>query len=535
MYDVLIIGAGFAGLTLAYQLRKKSSDLRIAIVHDSSFPLDDISDKVGESFNEIGAVYFDQMLGLKEFMKERYPRKLGMRFFKINESSYQEMGYNNFTPNHAFHFERGKLENDLFDLVKDKVDFYLNHKYLDFETVDGEKHVHVLDRNDKSSRTLKAHWLVDAAGLKKLLARKFDLTHRLPLNHSSVWFRVGGGVNVDDFLPLTSDNPFTTENRSWSSIHLEGVGYWVWILRLSENVTSVGIIFDENMYEFQDLATWEKTKLWLRDNVRVLMDYLDEEQFPIMDFRILRRFATQSDYWVSDERWALVGDAYGIWDPYYSNGFDLIGMQNTILTELILAERAGQEIHQRIQGANRFISDVMRGFAATFTDFYSRKDRWYYICSKYNVDMAVYFPILATIVHNSLESMFVDEDPVFRDRVLFYLEEGGGIYFQLIQLLASDEFKNNGVDGYDYMPLNADTYHAFVPEMDIPYHEKERVFPILEKNCNLLWCVFHYLKSGRNYMDFIKNGAYFAITEQTDPERYRDNPDQLEADLFHSA
>ncbi|MCT6846255.1 FAD/NAD(P)-binding oxidoreductase [Bombella apis] len=104
MYDVLIIGAGFAGLTLAYQLRKKSSDLRIAIVHDSSFPLDDISDKVGESFNEIGAVYFDQMLGLKEFMKERYPRKLGMRFFKINESSYQEMGYNNFTPNHAFSF-----------------------------------------------------------------------------------------------------------------------------------------------------------------------------------------------------------------------------------------------------------------------------------------------------------------------------------------------------------------------------------------------------------------------------------------------
>lgn len=42
----------------------------------------------------------------------------------------------------------------------------------------------------------------------------------------------------------------------------------------------------------------------------------------------------------------------------------------------------------------------------------------------------------------------------------------------------------------------------------------------------------NYIQSGRNYMDFIKRGAYFSITEQTDPERYKGDPDQLEADLF---
>lgn len=531
-YDVVIIGAGFAGLTLAYQLKKKKKDLRIAIVHDSSFPNDDITSKVGESFNELAAIYFDQMLGLKEFMKERYPRKMGMRFFKINETSYQEMGINSPFPTTSFHFERGKLENDLYGLVKDDVDFYLNHKYIDFEEDGDEKKIHVLNRADKSSVSLRAAWLVDAAGMKKLLARKLGITHRLDINHSSVWFRVSGGVNVDEFLPRTEDSPFTSDRRSWSSIHLEGVGYWIWILRLSEDKTSVGIVFDEDMYDFQDFATWEKTTAWLRQNVNVLIDYIEEKKFPILDFRILRRFASECEYWVDPKRWALIGDAYGIWDPYYSNGFDLIGMQNTILTELIAAERGGERISERLDEANGFIKNIMIGFGTTFFDFYPRKGSWYYICSKYNVDITMYAPFMVHIMSNALQSMFMEEDKSFRNEVMDALIGAGFVYGETVKFLASDEFKNNGIKGYDYMLLKPETFHAFVPELNIPFHEKEKALAILRKNHNLILCVQYYLKAGRNYMDFIKRGAYFAITEQTDPERYKDNPDLLEAELF---
>ena len=534
-YDVVIIGAGFAGLTLAYQLKKKNQDLRVAIVHDSSFPNEDISEKVGESFNEVAAIYFDQMLGLREFMEARHPRKMGMRFFHLGETSYKEMGFNSYPPNAAFHFERGKLENDLFELVRNDVDIYLNHKFIDFEEKDGTKEIQVLNRKENSRLVLKASWLVDAAGMKKLLARKFDITYRLPIKHSSVWFRVGGGVDVDEFLPRTADNPFTSERRSWSSIHLEGVGYWIWILRLSETATSVGIIFDENMYEFQDFATWEKTTLWLKQNVRRLIDYIEEKKFPILDFRILRRFASQCRYWVSDDRWALVGDSYGIWDPYYSNGFDVIGIQNTILTELIHAERRGESLKERVPAANRFVEELMYGFSQTFGDFYSRKGRWAYVCAKYNLDIAMYLPIIAAIMHNSLQSMFMEEDGTFRDKVFSLFSEAGHIYFDTVRFLASDEFRDNGVKEYDYMLLNSATYDVFIPEKGIPFHEKEKSLSILRKNYNLLLCVQYYLKSGRNYMDFIKNGAYFSITEQTDPERYRDDPDQLEADLFRPA
>lgn len=531
-YDVVIIGAGFAGLTLAYQLKKKNKDLHVALVHDSSFPNDDISEKVGESFNEIAAIYFEQMLGLREFMEARHPRKMGMRFFHVGEDSYKEMGFNSYPPNAAFHFERGKLENDLFELVRHDVDVYLNHKFIDFEEKDDVKEIQVLNRNDNSRIVLKAAWLVDAAGMKKLLARKFDITYKLPIKHSSVWFRVGGGVDVDEFLPRTEDNPFTSERRSWSSIHLEGVGYWIWILRLSDRATSVGIIFDEDMYDFQDFATWEKTTLWLKQNVRRLIDYIEEKQFPILDFRILRRFASQCDYWVSHERWALVGDSYGIWDPYYSNGFDVIGIQNTILTELIHAERSGESLKERVPAANKFVDELMYGFGHTFKDFYSRKGRWYYICAKYNLDIAMYLPIIAAVMHNALQSMFMEENRTFRDKVFGLFSDAGQVYFDTVKFLASDEFKNNGIEGYDYMLLNSEAYHAFIPEKNIPFEEKEKSLLILRKNYNLLRCVQYYIQSGRNYMDFIKRGAYFSITEQTDPERYKGDPDQLEADLF---
>lgn len=54
-YDVLIIGAGLAGLTLAKQLLDRDSSLDICIVHNRRFPYPERIHKVGESTIEIGA------------------------------------------------------------------------------------------------------------------------------------------------------------------------------------------------------------------------------------------------------------------------------------------------------------------------------------------------------------------------------------------------------------------------------------------------------------------------------------------------
>lgn len=531
-YDVVIVGAGFAGLTLAYQLTKDVPHIQIALVHDGAFPNEDVTYKVGEATNEVGAIYLSQILGLNQFMKDRYPRKMGMRFFMTDENSYRELGVNGFPSNDSFHFERGKLENDLYELVKEKVSIFQRHKFIESHSTDQDKQIRIQDLANNQEIHLKARWFVDAAGLKKIFARKEDLTKRLPLNHSSVWFRLAGAVNVDEIFPREAGNPFDSPYRSWSSTHVEGDGYWIWILRLSETVTSVGIIFDEDAIAFSDLANWEKVRTWLYQHETQLIDYIEAKQFEQIDFRLLRRFATQNSHWVSEECWATIGDAYGLWDPYYSSGFDIIGIQNTALTALIRAERMGEVICERVKRANLYLELFMQGSGMMFYDSYHRKSRWYYLCVKYPIDVALYFGFVCANMHNALPYMFLKEDDVFADEAIMFLEQAGLVYEDMIKYMKSDEFTNNGYEGDKYLKLTEKSYDLFNPVKNISYDERDDLLKILNKNFIILKCFHNYLVSGRDFLNFIKGRAYFSVTEKTDPDVYLDNPDQLEKDLF---
>lgn len=79
-YDVLIMGGGLSGLTLAIQLKKKAAKLRILIAEKIAHPVPEAAHKVGESSVEIASHYFENILGLKAQLDKELP-KLGLRFF----------------------------------------------------------------------------------------------------------------------------------------------------------------------------------------------------------------------------------------------------------------------------------------------------------------------------------------------------------------------------------------------------------------------------------------------------------------------
>src|SRR4051794_7099078 len=74
-YDVIIAGGGLAGLTLARQLHLEAPQLRVLVCEKRRHPVPEAAFKVGESSVEIGAHYFQKVLGLDPHLcREHLPK-----------------------------------------------------------------------------------------------------------------------------------------------------------------------------------------------------------------------------------------------------------------------------------------------------------------------------------------------------------------------------------------------------------------------------------------------------------------------------
>ena len=119
-FDVLILGGGAGGLTLALQLLRSDPSLKVAVVEKNLHPVAEVTHKVGESTVEIAAHYLRDRLGLADHLERDQIRKFGLRMF-FNEGSgdwdlatRRELGASTFPMHATYQLDRGRLENELF-------------------------------------------------------------------------------------------------------------------------------------------------------------------------------------------------------------------------------------------------------------------------------------------------------------------------------------------------------------------------------------------------------------------------------------
>ena len=392
--DVVIIGGGLAGLSLAIQLKNKSANTRITVLEKASFPRPDAALKVGESTVEVGSHYFENILGLKNILDQEI-RKLGLRFFFSQEANQDitqrtELGPSHFLTVWSYQLDRGRFENALAEYCeKLGVKLLSEAKVVDFKLARNDQLVNFEKAAKKHS--LKAKWLVDASGRASLLKRKLALKKKLRHNINAAWFRIAAKINVDDWSQNAEWQQRNEHSRYLSTNHLYGKGYWTWLIPLSSGSTSIGIVADERFHSFKSINTFEKAREWLKKHEPQCSAMVEENLDCFQDFLALKQFSYSCKQLYSADGWCLTGDSGMFLDPLYSPGSDFIGMNNGFITDIISKSLAGQNISVEVKQHERTFRSIFAGFLPIYEDQYPTMANSKVMSSKFIWDIMMYW------------------------------------------------------------------------------------------------------------------------------------------------
>lgn len=363
-YKVVICGGGLAGLTLALQLKLQDKSLDVTVIEKTKHPLPEAAHKVGESTVEIGAHYWSNVLGLKSYLeKHQYP-KLGLRYFYGDSAkpfeTRPELGPSMFSPVPTYQVDRGTFETDLRQMVEDAGVHFYEGASLSNINISSSQLNEVVFEYDGSEKSIEANWVVDAMGRRRYLQTKLGLKEESPHKASSVWFRIEGKVSVDDLVekPNTNWQNRNIEDRYYSTNHLMGLGYWVWLIPLASGNTSIGIVTQNDLHDFAAYSRSYVTTLeWLIQNEPRLANHLRNKE--ILDFRKIKNYSYDSKQLFSEDGWSCVGEAGIFSDPFYSPGSDMIAVTNTFTSNLILADANQNLTSEKVSQLNNFVLKTM--------------------------------------------------------------------------------------------------------------------------------------------------------------------------------
>ncbi|MEM7368428.1 MAG: FAD-dependent monooxygenase [Bacteroidota bacterium] len=351
-YEIIILGGGLAGLTLALQLCLSKKDISILILEKRSSNAPVATHKVGESIVELGSFYMREVLQLKEYLEEHQLPKYGFRFFFSPEQSGDisrrvEVGSKILRPIPAHQIDRGLFENELLHrLSLLKVDMELG---ATVQKVELSQNVHKIHYEKAGQiHTKESRWIIDASGRRGFLRRSLNLAKTMDHHINAVWFRLEEDIDIDDWSENEHWRRFLDEgNRRLATNHLMGEGYWIWIIPLVSGHTSIGIVADPAFHSFEDIHTFDKALLWLEKHEPQAGRIVQDKQDRLRDFKVMKQFAHDCQQFYSADRWGLTGDAAAFMDPFYSPGTDFIALGNSWLTELIVRDLAGEDIRLR--------------------------------------------------------------------------------------------------------------------------------------------------------------------------------------------
>jgi flavin-dependent dehydrogenase len=378
-YDVAILGGGLAGLTLAIQVKRSRPSTSVVVLEKREGPAPLAAFKVGESTQPVGAHYFADVVGMRDHLEREQLRKFGLRFFLPSNGNASiaeraEIGAPVWSPHDSYQVDRGLFENKLAAQARSLgVDVSPGSRVGEV-TVGSHGSEHQIEfAHFGNAATTSARWVVDAAGRASLLKRKLGLGGDSGHHVNAVWFRLAGGLDIEEWgrddaawMARISEPGL----RQYSTNHLLGEGYWVWMIPLATGPISIGVCTDPRYHPFEDINQFDRLLAWLREHEPQLAASVERRVEDIEDFLRIEDFSYDVQRTYSADRWGLVGEAAAFSDPLFSPGSDFIAYSNTFASDLIVRDLEGEEISDRLDYYNGLYQRAFAVSCSRYRDMY---------------------------------------------------------------------------------------------------------------------------------------------------------------------
>jgi 2-polyprenyl-6-methoxyphenol hydroxylase-like FAD-dependent oxidoreductase len=413
--DVLIIGAGLAGLTLARQLLLAKPEIRILMV-DRQAEIPSRKQKVGEATVQVSGYYLSRVLDLEEHLLQEHYFKYNLRFHWPSErggAAYEEFSqsYIRTLSNIAtYQLDRNKLEAEILRRNRESPGFELIHPATGLHVELAEDGPHAF-RFQAGGRQIagRAAWVVDASGRNRFLARRGKLERPSPIDHGSSFLWVEGLLDPEKLTNLDRRTARVRPERSTlghlptflATNHFCGECFWFWVIPLYGK-TSLGLVYDAAKISNKDVGTAEKLVEWICREFPIFARDLPRRK--ILHHSGFTSFALDGGQTLSPAGWALSGEACRFSDPLYSPGGDLIAIYNTLITDAILT--AGRkELEAKVRLYEALARAVYEAYVPSYAVSYDTLGDQECFSLRYAWELTVYF---AFYVFPFINDLFTD-------------------------------------------------------------------------------------------------------------------------------
>jgi len=415
-YDVLIIGAGLAGLTLARQLLLDTDKSVLLVDRRTEFPPP--RQKVGEATVQLSAYYYARVLEMEEHLMQSHYLKYNLRFYwktpgLANDcyEHYSQSYIRKVSNINTYQLDRNVFEGELLrvNLESPNFTFRPGAADLDVRLAEGGGSHSFSFKAGGGEESGRARWVVDTSGRGKFLAKRLGLAREGRIRHGSHFFWVEGLVDIEKLTALSPrqirlrpDRAALGHTPAWQATnHFCAEGLWFWTIPL-HGKTSLGLVYDNRVVPRERVDTLEKLIAWVCEQFPLFARDLPYRR--VLHHTALKDFAHDCAQTISPARWAIAGEAGRFTDPLYSPGGDLISLYNTFITDAVRTED-DSELAEKCRLYEQLMEAVYEAYVPTYAISYDALGDQEAFSLKYSWELAIYF---AYYVFPFINDLFTD-------------------------------------------------------------------------------------------------------------------------------